>query len=71
MTLRCELMIAIEKWVKSWNLPQADAAKRIGLTEPRLSDLMGRKIGKFSLEALVNIATASGLALHIEISESA
>ena len=71
MTARSELMIAIEKRVKAWNLPLADAAKRLGLTRPRLSDLMGRKIDKFSLDALVNIATAAGLALRIQISEAA
>jgi len=71
MTLRCELMIAVEERVKSWNLPELDAAKRIGLTRPRFSDLMGGKIDKFSLDALVKIATASGLALHIQFSEAA
>lgn len=71
MTARSELMLAIEQRVKAWNLPLADAARRLGLTRPRLSDLMGRKIDKFSLDALVNIATAAGLVLHIQISEAA
>jgi len=71
MTARCQLLFAIEERVKSWNLPLADAAKRLGLTRPRPSDLMGRKIDKFSLDALVNIATAAGFALHIELKEVA
>jgi len=70
MRARSELMLAIEKRVKEWDLPLEDAARRLGLTRPRLSDLMGRKINRFSLDALVNIATASGLALHIEVSEA-
>jgi predicted XRE-type DNA-binding protein len=52
-------------------LPQEEAAKRLHLTRPRLSDLLRGKIDKFSLDALVNIATAAGYALHIELREAA
>ena len=36
MTLRCNLMTSIEAAVAAWNLPQSEAAKRLGLTRPRL-----------------------------------
>lgn len=38
---------------------------------PRLNDLLRGKLGKFSLDALVNLATASGLVLEIRIGEAA
>jgi predicted XRE-type DNA-binding protein len=46
-------------------LPQEAAAARLGITRPRLNDLLRGKLGKFSLDALVNLATAAGLTLEI------
>jgi predicted XRE-type DNA-binding protein len=71
MKARAELMLSIRDRVKAWGMPQEEAAKRLGLTRPRLSDLLRGKIDKFSLDALVNIATAAGFALHIELEEAA
>jgi predicted XRE-type DNA-binding protein len=59
--------IGIRERVKAWAVPQEEAAKRLGLTRPRLNDLLRGKIDKFSLDALVNIATAAGYALHITL----
>ncbi len=58
---RSDLMIDIEAVVKSWNVSQHVAAKRLGITRPRLNDLIRGKIYKFSLDALVDIATSAGL----------
>ena len=69
MTARADLLLAIRKRIKEWNLTQEDAAARLGLTRPRLNDLMRGKLDKFSLDALVNIATAAGFRLHIELED--
>ena len=69
MKARADLMTGIRTRVKSWDLPQEQAASRLGLTRPRLNDLMRGKLDKFSLDALVNIATAAGFILHIELDE--
>lgn len=69
MTARADLLLAIRKRIKEWNLTQEDAAARIGLTRPRLNDLMRGKLDKFSLDALVNIAAAAGFRLHIELED--
>lgn len=71
MKARAELMLSIRERVKAWGEPQEIAAKRLGLTRPRLNDLMRGKIDKFSLDALVNIATAAGFALHISLEDAA
>jgi predicted XRE-type DNA-binding protein len=67
MTARADLMLAIREAVKDWQLSQEQAAARLGLTRPRLNDLLRGKLDKFSLDALVNIATAAGLKLRIEV----
>jgi predicted XRE-type DNA-binding protein len=69
MTARADLLLVIRERIKKWNLTQEDAAARLGLTRPRLNDLMRGKLDKFSLDALVNIAAAAGFRLHIELED--
>jgi predicted XRE-type DNA-binding protein len=71
MKARTELMIALTNRIESWGLSQAEAAQRIGITQPRLNDLLRGRINKFSLDALVNLAVHAGLAVRIEVSEAA
>lgn len=68
---RADLMTAIRDRVKSWGVPEGEAAKRLGITRPRLNDLSNGKLDKFSLDALVNIATSAGYVLHFELTEAA
>jgi predicted XRE-type DNA-binding protein len=67
MRARSDLLAAIVKQVETWNVSQEEAAARLKITRPRLNDLMRGKLGKFSLDALVNLATASGLVLKIQV----
>jgi predicted XRE-type DNA-binding protein len=73
MTARADLLLAIRERVKTWQamggLAQEEAAARLGLTRPRLNDLMRGKLDKFSLDALVNIAAAAGFRLRIELED--
>jgi predicted XRE-type DNA-binding protein len=71
MKARADLLSAIVEQVKSWNLTQEAAAARLGITRPRLNDLLRGKLGKFSLDALVNLATAGGLVLEIRVATAA
>jgi predicted XRE-type DNA-binding protein len=71
MRARSELMIAVRSKIESWKVSQTEAAKRLGLTQPRLNDLMRGRIDKFSLDALINLAGPVGLAVRIEIGEAA
>src|SRR3546814_15070844 len=48
--------------VKSWDVPLGEAAKRLGLTPPRLNDLLRGTFNRFSLDALMTAATAAGIA---------
>lgn len=67
MKARAELMIGIREVVEAWHLTQAVTAKRLGLTQPRLNDLVRGRINKFSLDALINLATRAGLGVRVEI----
>ena len=61
MKARSGLMIAIQETVAGWKLTQAEAAKRLGVTQPRMNDLLRGRIDKFSLDALMILATGAGL----------
>jgi predicted XRE-type DNA-binding protein len=52
MKARAQLVRALQKTVRGWNLSQKASAERLGLTQPRLNDLLRGKIDKFSLDAL-------------------
>ena len=71
MKLRSSLMIAISEAVSAWGVRQTEAAKRLGVTQPRLNDLLRGRVGKFSLDALVALAARAGLAVHLEITLAA
>jgi len=71
MKMRSDLVIAIQETVAGWGLTQAGAAKRLAITQPRLNDLLRGRIGKFSLDALVALATRAGLAVRIDVSRPA
>lgn len=64
---RAELMRQIAAIVKESGWTQAEAAARCSVTQPRINDLLRGRISRFSLDALVNIATAIGCRVHVEL----
>ncbi len=71
MKARADLLSLLVERIKSWDLSQEAAAARLGITRPRVNDLLRGKLGKFSLDALVNLATAAGLVLEIRVAVAA
>lgn len=67
MTMRSNLLIALQQRVKSWEVTQAEAARRLGVTQPRLNDLLHSKIDKFSLDKLINLAIHAGISVRLDI----
>lgn len=71
MKARSDLLSVLKARIRSWELSQQEAAGRLGITRPRLNDLLQGKLAKFSLDALVNLATAAGLTVHVQVAEAA
>ncbi|MNW01139.1 hypothetical protein D3C71_1967340 [compost metagenome] len=71
MKLRSELMAALKNHIARSEMSQQQAAQLLGVTQPRVSDLMRGKINLFALDALVNMATAAGLHVQMTIQEAA
>lgn len=64
---RADLMRQIAAIIKKNGLTQTESASRCGITQPRMNDLLRGRVSRFSLDALVNIATALGRRVRIEI----
>ena len=69
MRLRSGLMMVLAERIKSEGWTQKDAAEKFGVTQPRVSDLVRGRITLFSLDALVNMVTATGMHVEITVSE--
>jgi predicted XRE-type DNA-binding protein len=67
LTVRSDLMIQISEIIKKNRWTQAEAAKQCGVTQPRMNDLLRGRIDRFSLDALVNIATALGRKVQLKL----
>lgn len=71
LRLRADLMIALRAKVAEWGLTQVAAAQRLGISQPRLSDLLRGRIDRFSLDALVILAAQAGLVIRLEVRSAA
>jgi predicted XRE-type DNA-binding protein len=57
----------VSSWYEASGLTQAQAAKVLGVTRPRLNQMLKGKINEFSLDALVNMVTRAGMRVGLTI----
>jgi predicted XRE-type DNA-binding protein len=67
MLLRCQLAEALRKWMDREGLPQAQAAKRLGVAQPRISEIVCNKVDKLSLDYLVGLCAKVGLSVTVRL----
>ena len=60
-------MQQIVEVVKDSGWTQVEAATHCGITQPRINDLLRGRLSRFSIDALVNIATALGRTVQFEL----
>ena len=61
LVMRATLLSGLERWLKKSKLTRAQAAKALRITQARVSDIKHGKIGQFSLDMLVRLASRAGL----------
>lgn len=64
---RAELMRQIAAIVNKHGWTQVEAAQHCGVTQPRINDLLRGRVSRFSLDALVNISTALGCRVRVDL----
>ncbi len=70
LQVRARLMAEIEKYIRARRLTQKEAAKRLGVTQPRVSNLLQGKIGLFSADALITMLANAGLKVDVRVRAS-
>jgi predicted XRE-type DNA-binding protein len=68
LRLRAQLMVEVTRLIRARKLTQRAAAKLLGVTQPRISDLIRRKIDLFSIDTLVNMLARGGMRVKLRIS---
>jgi predicted XRE-type DNA-binding protein len=71
LLIRSQLMNRLIAYIEEEDLTQEQAAKRLGVHQPRISQLMRGKIGSFSIDALVAMLSQAGIHLRIEFEQAA
>ena len=64
---RAVMMMALREHVQQRSGTQAQKSKSLGITQPRLNDLLKDRIDKFSLDALVSLAKKAGLRVNVNV----
>lgn len=63
--LRSDLMIRLEKRLATLRLTQAQAAKLLGVSQPRVSDLTRGRIERFSVDTLIKLLGKAGVEVRL------
>ena len=66
LSIKESLMTELAEWIDAKQLKQADAAQILGVTRPRVSDVINKKAIKFTIDALVDMLARTGK--HVQLS---
>src|SRR3954466_12479871 len=67
LLVRADLLIQVQKAIMSRRLKQAEAAKLLRVTQPRISDLLRGRIDLFSTDALIDMLARLGVAVRLMV----
>ncbi len=70
MKARSTLMMELSSHIERHGLTQAQAADLLGVTQPRISDLVRGKINLFSLDMLLDMASAAGMSPVLRLTKA-
>lgn len=66
LAIKDSLMTELAGWIETKKLKQAEAAEILGVTRPRVSDVINKKATKFTIDALVDMLARTGK--HVQLS---
>ena len=68
LAIKRALMGELTQWIETNNLKQNEAAEVLGVTRPRVSDVMNQKTIKFTIDALVDMLARTGKHVRLSVS---
>jgi len=69
LKIRADLMIELTGLIEAQGLTQVAAAKLLGVTQPRISDLMRGKIDRFSVDGLIEMLGHAGACVSVVVTQ--
>lgn len=69
-SVKSKLMMIITSLIKQDGMTQVEAAKKIGVSQPRISSLMNGEVSKFSIETLLEMIGRLGFLMDIKFDPS-
>ena len=67
LRVRADLLIQIQKALEARGLKQAEAAKLLGVTQPRVSDLIRGRVDLFSVDSLIDLLAKLGVHVRLVV----
>jgi predicted XRE-type DNA-binding protein len=67
LRIRADLMLEVERLIGDRGWTQAEAAKLLHATQPRISDLMRGKLERFSIDTLVDMLARAGADVTVKV----
>jgi predicted XRE-type DNA-binding protein len=68
LSIQSGLALALEREIETRKWTQAEAARRIGITQPRVNDLLRGRLDKFSIDTLIVYLVRVGVPVRIDTS---
>lgn len=65
LRIRSDLMISVQKAIAARRLTQAEVADLLGVTQPRVSDLVRGRLDLFSIETLIDMLAHLGIRVKL------
>ena len=65
LLLRSQLMLMVERLIANRKLTQVQGARLLGVSQPRVSDVVRGRVERFTIDALVEMLARAGVRLEI------
>ncbi len=69
LKVRADLMIELTRLIEAQGLTQVASAELLGVTQPRVSDLMRGKIDRFSVDSLIEMLGHAGACVSVVVTQ--
>jgi predicted XRE-type DNA-binding protein len=70
LLVRADLLIKVQKLIESKKITQAELAKTLGITRPRVTELLRGRIDLFSTDALIDTLARLGVRVRLVLKPS-
>ena len=67
LRLKKQLMAELANWIEEHHLKQADAAQILMVSRPRVSDVVNKKVAKFTIDTLVEMLSRIGKPVKLAV----